>query len=119
MSGSAITRASFRLWALCAAAGGPPTDPATPPADTTAPDTTITSGPTGTVASASADFTFSSPEAGTTFECRIDGGAWGACTSPSSYANLANGSHTFDVRAIDAALNTDATPATQTWTVSV
>ena len=29
------------------------------------------------------------------FECRIDGGAWGACTTPRNYTSLTDGSHTF------------------------
>ena len=36
--------------------------------------------------------------------------AWGACSSPKAYTGLASGSHSFDVRAIDAAGNVDATP---------
>jgi hypothetical protein len=39
------------------------------------------------------------------------------CTSPYSAMNLGQGQHTFSVRATDAAGNTDATPATATWTV--
>ena len=85
--------------------------------DTTPPESTIVSGPSGTVSSASASFTFSSSESGSTFECRLDGGAYGSCASPMSYANLSDGSHTFRVRATDAAGNTDATPALRTWTV--
>src|SRR5215208_3055185 len=89
-----------------------------PPQDTTPPETTIDSGPSGTVSTSSADFVFSSSEPNSTFECSLDGGAFSACTSPNSYANLSDGSHTFQVRATDAAGNTDATPAERTWTVA-
>ena len=85
--------------------------------DIIAPETTITSGPTGTVNTPSATFAFTASEADATFQCRLDGGAYASCTSPKSYQDLASGSHTFDVRAIDPAGNIDATPATRTWTV--
>ena len=85
--------------------------------DTVAPQTTIDVAPTHPSGDASPDFEFSASEPGSTFECRLDGGAWGPCTSPSSYAGLADGSHTFQVRAIDPAGNVDATPATHTWTI--
>ena len=87
-------------------------------ADTTPPDTTITSGPSGTVSATSATFAFSSTEAGSSFECRLDGSSWSACTSPQSYSGLSFATHTFDVRATDTAGNIDPTPATQTWTIS-
>lgn len=81
------------------------------------PETTITSGPSGTVNSASATFEFISSEANFTFECSLDGAAFASCSSPKSYTNLKNAKHTFKVRAIDAAGNVDATPAVRSWTV--
>lgn len=99
----------------CDADGGPP-----PPAgDATPLETTIDSGPSGTVATASATFAFSSDEAGSTFRCSLDGAAPSACASPGSYEGLANGPHTFRVEATDAAGNTGGTPAERSWTVSV
>jgi parallel beta helix pectate lyase-like protein/thrombospondin type 3 repeat protein len=90
-----------------------------PPLDLTPPETTITSGPTGTVTSGDATFAFSSSESGSSFECSLDGAPWGRCSSPRSQAGLANGTHKFDVRAIDSASNTDASPAERAWTVQV
>ena len=88
-----------------------------PPADTTPPDTSITSGQTGTTSATAASFAFTSSESGSTFQCKFDAGAWATCTSPKPYSGLTTGSHTFSVRATDAAGNTDNTPATQTWTI--
>jgi hypothetical protein len=86
--------------------------------DTTAPSTAI--GPTTPPAhtsSASATLDFSSSEPGSTFECRLDGAAYGACTTPVLHAGLGDGIHTFDVRATDPAGNLDTTPASYTWTI--
>jgi hypothetical protein len=94
--------------------------PATPPPDTpdtTAPETQVDSGPSGTTTATDATFTFSSSEPGSSFECRLDGGAWWACASPTTYSDLPLGQHAFEVRATDPAENTDATPATQVFTV--
>lgn len=81
------------------------------------PETTIDSGPSGRVNSASASFAFSSPKAGSTFECSLDGSPFGSCASPKDYAGLADGPHAFEVRAVDAAGNTDPTPARGSWSV--
>jgi hypothetical protein len=93
---------------------------AAPPADTTPPETTIVSGPSGTVKSRDATFTFSSTEPpNATFQTRLDGGIWesnGTATSK-TYTNLANGTHTFEVKATDAAGNTDPTAASRRWKV--
>ena len=82
-----------------------------------APDTSITSTPIGTTAATTATFTFTADQPGATFECSLDSAAFGACTSPQAYSGLGVGSHTFAVRASTNGL-TDATPASETWTVS-
>jgi hypothetical protein len=87
-----------------------------PTPDTTRPNTFIDSGPSGSVFATSATFSFSATEP-STFECRLDGGAFAPCTSPTSYANLAIGSHTFQVAATDGSFNVDASPAERGWTV--
>ena len=86
--------------------------PPPPPPDTTPPDTTISVGPSGLTRSNSAHFVFGS-EPLASFQCRLDGGAWAACTSPRDHVGLGDGSHSFDVRATDAAGNVDPTPATR------
>ena len=88
--------------------------------DTAPPDTTINSNPANPTNSTSASFTFSGTDSGTgvaSFECKLDGGAFAACTSPKTYTALSDGSHTFQVRAIDGIGNVDPTPASYTWTV--
>jgi hypothetical protein len=77
---------------------------------------TITSQPAALVNSTSASFAFSGPEANLRYACSIDGAAFAACTSPASYSGLGQGTHTFGVRAVDAAGNT-GDPATATWRV--
>ncbi|MDQ6642786.1 MAG: PQQ-binding-like beta-propeller repeat protein, partial [Actinomycetota bacterium] len=84
-------------------------------ADTTPPETTITSAPAGTISGGAASVSFTSSESGT-FQCSIDGAAYSTCTSPQAYSGLANGSHAFSVRAVDNAGNVDPSPATASWT---
>jgi Bacterial Ig-like domain len=85
--------------------------------DTTTPDTSIDSAPPDPSTSSSVSFSFSATEPGSTFTCRLDGGSWGVCSSPTQLTGLSNARHTFDVRATDRAGNTDATPATDSFTV--
>ena len=47
----------------------------------------------------------------------MDAGAWADCTSPWTTAALSDGAHTVSVRATDVAGNTDASPATRSFTV--
>ena len=85
--------------------------------DSTPPDTVIDAAPSDP-STADVGFDFSSPDGGVAFECELDGGGFSVCSSPASYAGLASGPHTFDVRAIDSAGNVDPTPASFTWSVS-
>ena len=85
--------------------------------DATAPNTTITSGPSRRTRVRSASFSFSPSEDGSTFECRLDGGKWNGCSSPAAYEGLTSGKHRFEVRATDAAGNVDRSPATRDWSV--
>src|ERR1044072_8628642 len=88
-----------------------PTPKTTLSADTTAPDNSITSGPSATTTSTSASLSFAATEA-SSFECKLDGASWASCTTPKAYSSLSLGSHQFSVRAKDAAGNVEATPAT-------
>ena len=56
--------------------------------DTAAPDTSIISQPTNPSNQTSASFTFTATEAGSTFACQIDGGAYSSCTSTKTYSGL-------------------------------
>lgn len=80
----------------------------------------ITGGPSGEVAETSATFTFEAeggpPLSTTGFECRLDAGAWTACTSPHRLDGLDGGPHAFEVRASGALA--DPTPDRREWTVS-
>ena len=85
--------------------------------DATRPQTTIDSGPASPTASTEAEFEFSSSEAGT-LQCSLDGAVFATCTSPVSHTGLAQGDHSFRVRAIDAAGNVDSSPAVYAWRVT-
>jgi Bacterial Ig-like domain len=75
----------------------------------------ITSKPAALSDDAVARFAFSDSEAGATFLCRVDARPWSTCSSPEWYL-LADGSHTFQVQARDAAGNASAATS-YTWTI--
>ncbi|HWM11360.1 MAG TPA: putative metal-binding motif-containing protein [Solirubrobacteraceae bacterium] len=108
----------FRVQAYNGALEDP--DPATFAwiADTTPPDTQLdpAQGPPEDtkVQSDAARFVFGS-EAGASFRCSVDGGAWQSCESPRALSGLAGGRHTFAVTAVDRAGNPDPTPSKRSW----
>ena len=81
------------------------------------PETTITTGPSGTVSTPANTFAFASDEPGSSFECRVDGAAFAPCGAPVTTAALADGAHLFEARATDPAGFQDATPAQRGFTV--
>ena len=86
------------------------------PAPGAAPDTKIDAAPAMFSNERSPTFRFSSNEDHVTFECRIDNEPEQPCTSP-YVRDLDDGSHTFSVRAINAAGVADDTPAEVVWTI--
>lgn len=87
-------------------------------ADMTPPETSIGTRPSDPSGSSTAAFTYSSTEPDSSFECRMDEGAFTSCTSSGiAYTDLDNGQHTFQVRATDTSGNTDPTPAGYTFNV--
>ena len=97
-----------------------PESPGVEPTDLTPPQTAITVAPASksrrrvTFRFAGTDET--SASSALVFECALDGAAYAPCSSPVKF-RLSAGRHSFRVRAIDEAQNTDATPATHTWKV--
>jgi hypothetical protein len=112
--------------------------------DTTAPQTTIDAAPVGTIGTSEAIVEFSAEEpagnpeetaatpvlpaeelagnveeAPDTFECLLDNApaGWAPCSSPIHLSGLKDGSHTFEVRAVDAVGNVDPTAAATTFAV--
>lgn len=81
------------------------------------PDTTITSAPSGTTTSKTASIAFESDDNTATFECKVDSGAFAACTSPFEVSGLIIGSHTVQVRAVNGFGLADLSPAEATWEV--
>jgi hypothetical protein len=96
--------AAFSAFNLAFAASTPPPTP------------TITSGPSGTVTTTNATFTYSDTQAGVTFMCALDNGNFKACANSGvTYTALADGAHTFNVQAKSGKDTSSA--ATRQWTV--
>jgi hypothetical protein len=85
----------------------PPT--VVPPPDVIAPGTTIVRRKVKP-GKRRATFAFLSSEPAS-FSCKLDARPFATCGSPKTYKNLKPGRHSFEVTAVDAAGNRDATPA--------
>jgi sugar lactone lactonase YvrE len=87
--------------------------------DLTAPTISLTGGPTEgqTNNNAHPSFSFDADEPVIGFLCSLDGGAFASCTSGDSFT-VADGSHTFQVKATDNAGNTGVS-GTRHWTTDL
>jgi hypothetical protein len=82
------------------------------------PGTTITGMKTSSAKrKATFDFKGSGGVGALHFRCKLDSRGWKSCSSPRAYTGLSRGSHTFQVRAVDARGKTDPTPAKRTFTI--
>src|SRR5262249_12283241 len=86
--------------------------------DAVAPTTTITNGPAALTDETTPTFGFTASEPRVTFQCAIDSPTLTDCPEPFTVgAALADGAHTFRVRATDAAGNVEGTVQRRDFTV--
>jgi Tol biopolymer transport system component len=90
---------------------GPMAVPTADTPDTTPPKTKITKRAPNRTHKQKVKFKFKSSEPNSTFECKRDQKRFKPCGSPTKLKRLKRDKHKFKVRAIDAAGNTDPTPA--------
>lgn len=100
----------------------PPPPALTPPplletaAAPVVPNTLITGKPAARAHDRTPTFRFRAREAGSTFQCKLDGGPYKSCRSPLTTKKLPFGRHVLKVRAILAGVP-DPSPATSTFTI--
>jgi hypothetical protein len=96
-----------------------PRNNASPITETTCagpPNTVIDERPAAVTAETVAVFTYEAPTA-TSYECRLDSAPFSFCSSSGiEYTGLGSGTHTFQVRGVNAA-GPDPTPASYSWKV--
>jgi hypothetical protein len=85
--------------------------------DSSTAETIITQGPKKRSHKRELGFVFASTEQGSSFECSLDGEPFEGCQSPLTL-KLTRDRHSFEVRATDAAGNTDATPAAKQFKIT-
>jgi large repetitive protein len=86
--------------------------------DTTPPPTpSIVVKPASLSNTKNATFAFSDSEAGVGYLCNLDGSGYLACSNPITYPGLTDGSHSFSVKARDAAGNVSAAADSWSWTI--
>lgn len=109
---------TFRIRAIDASGNVDPSPAAVSwTVDATPPDTVAESGPSGALNNSNATISFRANEPGARFEGRLDSQPFRTVSSPVRLNNLAQGSHKYEVRAIDGLGNIDGSPLMFNWTV--
>jgi hypothetical protein len=86
--------------------------------DANLPVTTIDTKPDNPTASSSVSFTYHANRPDTVFECSMDGTPFSSCPSDgANYSELAQGSHTFRVQAIDSDGDVEASPPSYSFVI--
>lgn len=85
--------------------------------DTTAPTSKFSSKPDALAVTTAATFVIDASEPDVHFEARVDAKDFAAVENPIALTDLAQGSHTLEVRAIDAAGNVEAQSLAYSWVV--
>jgi hypothetical protein len=81
------------------------------------PQTTIDTPPPAASNDPTPTISFSSSKPNSSFQCKLDAGAFAPCTSPDTLAALADGPHSFEVRATDALGNADPDAALANFSI--
>src|SRR3954452_319154 len=111
-----VPRSSYRVLAWVDAARRVPESDEANNCSASLPPPRIAGRPDDPTAAIDARFAFSHPWRRVRFACRLDDGAAGPCTSPMTYARLAEGDHRFSVTASRGARRLRAT-AVYRWTI--
>jgi hypothetical protein len=90
--------------------------PPAPPSPPQPPTPTISARPADPTAQTSAHFTYADAQAGVSYQCQLDGGAFGTCAaSGETYGQLSERSHNFKVRALAGSKTSPS--ASYSWTI--
>jgi len=73
--------------------------------------------PAKVTSSTTAKFKFSCTAGTCTYKCWLDANPWKKCKSPKTYTGLAEGAHSFKVKATNSQGQTDPSPAKYNWSI--
>ena len=108
--------ASYAAPSKPAGEGGPSKPPETPPPLAKS-RVLLDEHPPRSTRSRRARFEFSASPLDSRFRCKLDGGAFGSCSSPRAYKHLLPGWHTFEVVAVDTNGAVNGPPVIFRWKV--